>query len=186
MTLPLRERPRAPAVTDCQHRGTREPQMNDNDNAERVWDLMEKISICMLASWNGTELSSRPMGAFVRRKNNAVYFLADARHHKDDDIRNFPKVCLAFADPGSERFVSLSGQTEVSGDRSVIRDLWSTPAKAWWDSPDDPNICVLKVTPEDAQYWEGPGQVVSSVKMAIAAATGKRPDLGDNKKVAMR
>jgi general stress protein 26 len=157
-----------------------------SDDAERVWDLMEKISVCMLASWDGNELTSRPMGAFVRRKNNAVYFLTDARHHKDDDIRKYPKVCLAFADPGSERFVSLSGPAEVSADRGVIRELWSTPAKAWWDSPDDPNIRMLKVTPEDAQYWEGPGKVVSSVKMAIAAATGQRPDTGDNKKVAMR
>jgi general stress protein 26 len=48
-----------------------------SDDAERVWDLMEKISICMLASWDGRELTSRPMGAFVRRRNNAVYFLTD-------------------------------------------------------------------------------------------------------------
>ncbi|ARP99018.1 pyridoxamine 5'-phosphate oxidase family protein [Pseudorhodoplanes sinuspersici] len=154
-------------------------------DAERVWDLMEKISICMLANWDGVELRSRPMGAFVRRKNNAVYFLTDARHHKDDDIKKYPQVCLAFADPGSQKFVSLSGHAEVSADRTAIKELWSTPAKAWWDSPDDPNIRVLKVVPDDAQFWEGPGKVVSTVKMAVAAMTGNRPDLGDNRKVAM-
>ena len=156
-----------------------------SDESERVWDLMEKISVCMLANWDGKELRSRPMAAFVRRKNNAVYFLTDARDHKDDDIRAYPKVCLAFADPSSERFVSVSGPAEVSADRAVIRELWSTPAKAWWDSPDDPNIRMLKVTPDDAQYWEGSGRVVSSIKMALAATTGKRPDMGENKKVAM-
>lgn len=156
-----------------------------SNDAERVWDLMEKISICMLANWDGAELRSRPMGAFVRRKNNAVYFLTDARHHKDDDIKQYPKVCLAFADPGNQRFVSLSGHAEVSADRTAIKELWSTPAKAWWDSPDDPNIRVLKVVPDDAQFWEGPGKVVSTVKMAVAAMSGNRPDLGDNKKVAM-
>lgn len=82
--------------------------------------------------------------------------------------------------------MSISGQAEVSADRGVIRELWSTPAKAWWDSPDDPNIRMLKVTPEEAQYWEGPGKVVSTVKMAIAAATGQRPAMGENKKMAMR
>jgi general stress protein 26 len=156
-----------------------------SNDAERVWDLMEKISICMLANWDGAELRSRPMGAFVRRKNNAVYFLTDARHHKDDDIKQYPKVCLAFADPGNQRFVSLSGHAEVSADRTAIKELWATPAKAWWDSPDDPNIRVLKVVPDDAQFWEGPGKVVSTVKMAVAAMSGNRPDLGDNKKVAM-
>ena len=157
-----------------------------SNDVERVWDLMDKISICMLASWDGKELHSRPMGAFVRRKNNAVYFLTDVRHHKDDDIRQYPKVCLAFADTGSQKFVSLSGKAEVSADRATIKELWSTPAKAWWDSPEDPNIRMLKVTPDDAQFWEGSGKVVSTVKMAVAAMTGNRPDMGDNKKVAMR
>jgi general stress protein 26 len=58
-------------------------------------------------------------------------------------------------------------------------------AKAWWDSADDPNIRVLKVTPEDAQYWDSPGTTVSTIKMLAAAATGTRPNLGDNRKVAM-
>lgn len=157
-----------------------------NDDAERVWDLMEKIAVCMLANWDGRELTSRPMSAFVRRRNNAVYFLADARHHKDDDLRKYPKVCLAFADPGGEQFVSLSGQAEVSADRGVIRELWSTPAKACWESPSDPNIRMLKITPEEAQYWEGPGKVVSNVKMAIAVATGLRPRVGESGKIATR
>ena len=157
-----------------------------SDDVERVWDLMDKISICMLASWDGKELRSRPMGAFVRRKYNAVYFLTDVRDHKDDDIREYSKVCLAFADPGDQKFVSLSGLAEVSADRAAIKELWSTPAKAWWESPDDPNIRMLKVTPHDAQFWDGPGKVVSTVKMAVAAMTGKRPELGENKKVAMQ
>lgn len=50
---------------------------------------------------------------------------------------------------------------------------------------DDPNIRVLKIVPEDAEFWDAPGQVVSYVKMATAAITGKRADLGDNRKVAM-
>jgi len=156
-----------------------------SNDAERVWELMEKISICMLVNWDGDELRSRPMAAYVRRSDNAVYFLADARHHKDDDIRHYAKVCLAFADLGNQKFLSLSGPADVSADRAKINDLWSTPAKAWWDSPDDPNIRVLKITPDEAQYWEGPGKVVSTVKMAIAAMSGNRPDLGDNKRVTM-
>ena len=59
--------------------------MADND-FDRVWELMKKIGICMLASWDGRELQARPMGAYVRHEDNAIYFLADARHHSDDDI----------------------------------------------------------------------------------------------------
>jgi len=155
-----------------------------NDTA-RVWDLAEKISIAMLASWDGRALHARPMSAHVARDENAFYFLADRRHHKDDDMRNYPTVCLAFADTGGQRYVSVTGEAQVSSDRARIKELWSPFAKAWWSSPDDPNLCVLKVTPTQAEYWEGPGKIVASVKMAVAAATGERPDLGDNRKVAM-
>ena len=51
-------------------------------NTERVWELMKKIGICMLASWDGEELKARPMGAYARPDEHAVFFLADARHHK--------------------------------------------------------------------------------------------------------
>ncbi|MBN9584028.1 MAG: general stress protein [Afipia sp. 62-7] len=155
------------------------------NDADRVWELAQKISIAMLTGWDGHNLHSRPMGAHVVPDENAFYFLADRRHHKDDDIRNYPTVCLAFADPGSQTYVSITGEAAVSGDRGKIKELWNVWAKAWWDSPDDPNICVLKVTPREAEYWDAPGKIVSSVKMAVAAATGNRPDMGENRKVAM-
>jgi hypothetical protein len=49
---------------------------------------------------------------------------------------------------------------------------------------DDPTIRVLKVTPDD-EFRDAPGKVISYVKMAAAALTGRRPDLGASRKVAM-
>lgn len=140
----------------------------------------------MLTTRDGRELHARPMGAYVRREDNAIYFLSDARHQKDDEIRQYRKVCLAFADTGGQKYVSLAGHTEVSSDRGKVRELWGTPAKAWWDSPDDPNIRVLKVTPQGAEFWDGSGTALAYVKMAAAALTGTRPDMGENRKVGMR
>ena len=44
---------------------------------------------------------------------------------------------------------------------------------------------MLKFTPDDAEFWDLPGTVISYVKMAAAAVTGTRPEIGDNRKVAM-
>ena len=77
----------------------------------------------------------------------------------------------------------MTGRAEISDDRAKIRELFSTPAKAWWEDAEDPAIRVLKVTPHDAQYWDSPGTVRSYVKMAAAAVSDTRPDLGDNEKV---
>ena len=107
------------------------------------------------------------------------------RRQKADELARYPKLALSFAATGGQKYVSISGHAEVSNDRARIKELWSTPAKAWWDSPDDPNIRVLKVRPVEAEYWDSPGTIVSNIKMAFAAATGGKPDLGTNRKVAV-
>ena len=160
-----------------------------NDNAkgetDRAWELMQKIGFAMLVTRDGDKLRARPMSAYLDRDDNAVLFLTDARRHKDEEIARDPHVNLCFADAGSQKYVSVTGTAAISNDRAKIKQLFSTPAKAWWSSADDPNIRVLKITPEDAEYWDSPGTVISYVKMTTAALTGTRPDLGDNRKVSM-
>jgi general stress protein 26 len=155
------------------------------NDVERAWTLMEKIGFAMLVTLDGEKLRARPMSAYVRRHENAVYFLADARRHKDDEIARHPDVNLSFADTGGQKYVSLTGKATISNDRARIKEMFTTPAKAWWDSAEDPNIRILKVTPDDAEYWDAPGKVISYIKMAAAAATGSRPEIGDNRKVTM-
>ena len=46
-----------------------------------------------------------------------------------------------------------------------------------WDLARHPNIRVLKITPDNAEFWDSPGSVISYVKM--------RPDLGDTRKAAI-
>ncbi len=53
------------------------------------------------------------------------------------------------------------------------------------NSAEDPNIRVIKIIPDDAEFRDTPVSVISYVKMAAAAITGSRPDLGENRKVAM-
>ena len=160
---------------------------NDNTarDIDRAWELMKKIGFAMLVTRDGDKLRARPMSAYLERENNAVYFLTDARRHKDDEIARNPNINLSFADTGSQKYVSVSGTAAVSNDRARIKELFSTPAKAWWDSAEDPNIRVLKISPEEAEFWNSPGTVISYVKMAAAAVTGTRPDIGENRKVAI-
>ena len=153
---------------------------------QKVWELMDKIGICMLTSWDGQELQARPMHAYVRPSEQAIYMLADGRHHKEEDIKKYNKVCLAFSDTSAQKYVSLSGQAEFTTDPQKVRELWDVKAKAWWSSPDDTNIRLLRILPIGAEYWDLPGSAVSYIKMAVAAVTGSRPSLGENRDVPMR
>jgi len=151
---------------------------------DHVWNLMERVRFCMLSTWNGCSLRSRPMGAFVQRRESCIYFFTDVRAHKDEEISAYEKVCLAFADTSGQKYVSVSGRAEVLHDLQKIRELWSIPVKIWWQSPEDPNIRLIKVTPEEAEYWDSPGNVVSGAKVAFALLTGSKVDYGEHKRVA--
>lgn len=156
-----------------------------DDDAAKVWKLMDKIGFCMLSSRDGEDIRSRPMAAYVQEEEGEVYFLTDAESAKDEEIEAAPNVNLAFADTSSQTYISVTGRARVSNDRQKIMELFGTPAKAWWDSPDDPSIRVLKVTPKDAQYWDSPGTVRSYVRMAAAALSSARPAMGENEKVTL-
>ncbi len=154
-------------------------------DAQQVWDLMKRITFAMLVTRDGDQLRSRPMAAHLDAEHGAIYFLTDVRRHKDDEIARHQRVNLAFADSSKHTYVSVSGRALVSNERAKIKELFSTAAKAWWDSADDPNIRLLTVLPDEAEYWDSPGRLISSVKTAIAALGAGRPDLGDHGKVSI-
>jgi general stress protein 26 len=151
----------------------------------RVWDLAEKIDICMFTTWDGERQQSRPMSARVKRGENAIYFLTDLEGHKLSEIERFPDVSLAFVDNGAHRYVVIAGSARVSNDRAMIAKLWSAFDKAWWEDENDPNIRLLTVTPENGELWDSPNSIVSGAKMLFAAATGAKPEMGDTAKVTL-
>ena len=59
------------------------PEPNDID---RVWDIIENNSIGMLTTQFAGGLRARPLDARPDREAGAIYFVTDARGHKDDEI----------------------------------------------------------------------------------------------------
>lgn len=154
-------------------------------NQQHVWDMIEGIRICMFITWDGKRQSARPMAALPRQDEQAIYFLTSATAEKDSQIEAFPIVTLAYVDQSKNDYVSLTGTASLSNDRAKIKELWSPMMKSWWDGPEDADIRLITLIPEDAQAWDGPHTVVSSIKMAAAAAGLGKPDLGESGKVGM-
>jgi general stress protein 26 len=156
-----------------------------SEPADRVWELMDRIGTCMLITHTGSGFHARPMSAIVKPDEDAIYFLTDVGCAKDDEIEANPDVALTFADGSGQKYVALTAHAEVSNDRDKIHELWSTAAKAFWESADDPDIRVLRITPGEAEYWDSPGTIATYVTMVAAAVTGSKPSVGENRKVAM-
>ena len=156
-----------------------------DEHVERIWELAKRIGIAMFVTWDGKEQRARPLAATVEKDEGAIYFLTDVNGEKDQQIAEFPHVSVSFADHKHAKFVALSGKATVSNDRPKIRELWNPFAKAWWDSPEDPAIRVIKVVPQDAELWDSPGRIVTTISMLAAAVTGRTPKIGENAKVVL-
>jgi general stress protein 26 len=155
------------------------------ENAERIWKAAKSMRTAMLVTRSGDTLISRPMSAIVREDEGAIWFLTDRNSGKLDDIAEHPQVSVSFTN-GSDA-IAFTGTATIVEDRNKIKDLWSTPAQAWYpNGPEDPLVLALRVTPDQAELWDGPGMVVSLVKMAAAVATGSSVrDIGDHVKAAV-
>jgi len=170
---------------NTQSRDTSMTSKEHDDHVERVWELAKRIGIAMFVTWDGQEQRARPLAATVEKEEGAVYFLTDVNGEKDDQVAEFPHVSVSFADHKHSKYVALSGKATVSNDRAKIKELWSPFAKAWWDSPEDPAIRVIKLVPADAELWDSPGRIVTTISMLAAAVTGRSPKIGENAKVTL-
>lgn len=162
-----------------------ETPLSPAEAQDRIWELARKIDICMFTTWDGSQQQSRPLSARVRREEHAIYFLVDVEGHKNIEIDRFPTVSCAWVDNDSHRYVVIAGEAKITNDRSKIADLWSDFDKAWWEDETDPAIRLLTVVPANGELWDAPNKLISGAKMALAAITGKAPDMGDNAAVRL-
>jgi general stress protein 26 len=152
---------------------------------DRLWTLVEELRVAMVVTHNGhgEDMRARPMAARPAQEEGAIYFLTDVDAPKASEVRSSDTVCLAFADNKSHKYVSITGRAEIIDDKDRIKQIWSMYDKAFWSDTNDPRIRILRVTPESAEFWEGAGAIVTTLKLIAASVSGERTNLGKNEKV---
>jgi general stress protein 26 len=142
--------------------------------------LLDDVSIAMLTTLEEDgSMASRPMSVLKMDADGALWFFTDLRSSKVERLR---VVNLSFMDIDNGSYVSLSGHGEVDTDRGRIKDLWTAFAKPWFpDGPDSPNLALLKVVPDAADYWDAPNStMVRSFGVMASVVAGKPIAMGEH------
>jgi general stress protein 26 len=162
--------------------------MTDTGNKHaRVWDIVEKVGVCMLTTAFEGGLRARPVEARPDRAAGLIWFVTDLRSGKEHEIQAEHEVGLVFIDHAAKAYLSLTARAAVLRDHAKAKEIWKATDSAWWSGPDDPNVCVLRVTPVTAELWDGPAsKAVALYEFAKARLTGQKPNLGENRKVTVR
>ena len=156
----------------------------------KLRELVKDIDFAMLTTVDrdGT-LHSRPMSTNGQiEEDGDLWFFTYGHSHKVEEIGREPHVNVSFADPKRQSYVSISGRAKLVRDRAKIKELWKPALKAWFPKGvDEPDIALLKVFVEKAEFWDSPSSTVAHVySLAKALITGKQAELGENKKLTVR
>jgi general stress protein 26 len=158
-----------------------------SDDLHKLRELVKDIDFCMLTTVdeNG-DLHSRPMSANGEiDRDGDLWFFTGVSSHKVNEIAKLPKVNVSFADPDNQRYVSITGRAQLVRDRDKIEELWKPEFKMWFpEGKDDPEIALLKIHLEKAEYWDSPSSTIGyALSFVSSLVTGKEANYGENKKI---
>lgn len=163
-------------------------ETNHEDNRRKLRDLIKGIKFAMLTTVDAKgALRSRPMTTLEADEGGDLWFFTAADEPKVEDIRREEQVNVAYADPGDNRYVSVSGRARLVRDRAKIKELWRPIYKAFFkEGLEDPRLALLRVTAHEAEYWDSPSNFVTqTIRMVQTLLTGDESHMGDNAKLKL-
>jgi general stress protein 26 len=162
--------------------------MSEQSDLGRIWDIIEKVGVCMLTTQFAGGLRARPLEARADRDADLIFFVTDVHSAKQDEIAAAPDVGLIFVDPKDKAYLSITGRACVMRDAAKTKVVWRKSDEIWWPGgPTDPHVCLMRIEPLTAELWDGPASAaVAAFEFAKARLTGEKPNLGENRKVTVK
>ena len=157
------------------------------ESIKKLNGLIKDVEIAMLTTIDGYKLRSRPMQTQEVEFDGDLWFFTSTETHKTDEIEKDNRVNVAYSSPATNTYVSVSGTASFVKDKAKIEELWNPAFKAWFpEGLEDPALILLKVSVEQAEYWDSPSSAVVKIAGFVKAlVTGERAGGGDHGKVSL-
>ncbi len=160
------------------------------EDVQKLARLIKGIDFGMMTTVDADgRLYSRPMSHNGNVEfDGDVWFFTYGNTPKVHEIETRPQVNVSFSSLKDQTYISLAGRAELIRDKAKIKELWDPSLKAWFpDGVDTPDIALLKVSVEKAEYWDSHSNPVAhAVGLVKSVVTGQTGNVGDNKKVDVR
>ncbi len=144
---------------------------------EQLNELIRDFKFGMLATVHSDgSVHSCPMATQEADADGHIWFFTGKISDKVDAIRENDNVCVAYADPDGQRYVSVSGRAQLVNNPEKKKELWNPLYKAWFpEGLEDPMLVLIRVMITGAEYWHAPeGKMVQLLGFAKATFTGEQ------------
>ena len=169
--------------------GTLSEQAHEIEHIKKVRELAGKlkdIKIAMLTTITAdNKLHSRPMYTFELKDDGIIWMFISKDSRKVTEVEMNSNVVLNYSNPQHDLYISINGKAEISQDKAKINELWSDRFKAWFpNGKEDESIRLLKITPEEAEYWDTPDLLLAQIITLVKNTLSGNPYVeGENKKI---
>ena len=163
--------------------------MSRHTDEHTLWTLIKDIKFGMFTHRHADgHLHSTPLTTQNKAddEGTALYFFISRQSEIATCIARDSNVNVAYAHPGDDRYVSVSGHATIVEDQTKKDYLFTSFAKAWFPGgATDPDLALLHVNIGHAEYWDvKESKMMQLAKMAQAAITGEPPaKMGEHKEL---
>ena len=153
-----------------------------------LYELIKDMEIAMMTSRRPDGLLvTRPMATQKQGPLADLWFVTNIESFKIDELKSDPNVNLAYYNPKTKEWVSVSGAAIISQDRAMIHELHEPDWRAWFEDeggardggPDDPRLALILVEAHAVHYMKAkhsrPRALFEYVRGIV---TRSEPDLG--------
>jgi general stress protein 26 len=140
---------------------------------EKVHELIKGIETAMLTTISEEGLVSRPMKTQDVEFDGNLWFLTKKDTDKFHELLRNRQVNVVYA--GSS-FVSIRGEAELVDSTAKLKEFWNPAYEQLLETTvDDPNLILIKVEAETAEYWDT-GNKFQMAKFMFRRMLGKNTE----------
>ncbi|GAA4473508.1 pyridoxamine 5'-phosphate oxidase family protein [Enteractinococcus fodinae] len=140
--------------------------MSSKDPVETLLKKTQEADVCMFTTTEDDgRLVSRPMAIQDIEDDHTIWFMTRVDTPAMREATGGQQVNVTVAEKGF--WASISGTAMAVQDIDRKKEYWSKTTEAFFGDakPEDPEVVLLKVTPQSGQYWDSPGLPAMAVEM---------------------
>lgn len=135
--------------------------------------LIKGIDIAMVTTMSEEGLVSRPMKTQDVEFDGDLWFFTKKETDKYREIKHDAHVNIAYV---GKSYVSVRGKAEIVDDLEKKKDYWTKAhEKIMQTTYEDPNVILLKIKVEAAEYWET-GNFTKNIAFMYKQMTGQETE----------
>ena len=143
----------------------------------KLLDKIREVKYTTLTTLDArNRLHSRPVYTCESDSDESLWFFSEKDAQEITEIRHNAQVGLGYSNPDKATYATIAGKAEIVEDPHKIKQLWREDFRGFFPKgADDPNIALIKVTIENGEYWDTPGNVlVRTFAYAKAITTSEK------------